>query len=115
RFRGGRGGTAVRPDLHHAVDRAVGGRAAGPDGPFGVDGPHLQIVGRAHVHGAGVRVDFGDVARFAVRSGPGQAEPLALADGEPVYPVVAAEFGAAGVHDRARPDPDLRAEEGAGV
>src|SRR5690606_7981507 len=109
------GQPAVRTDLDHTLDRSVEGLPGGEHGPFAAQPPHVELLGGTHPHGAAVRVDRGDVPGPAVRTRPGDPEPLALADGEPVHTVVLGELGAAGVDDRTAPHPDPGAQERPGV
>ena len=95
----------MRPDLHNTFDGAVGRAARSPDGALGMDEVDLEALGAADPDGAGVGLDRGDVARTAVGAGTGDAETLALSDGETVDAFVLGEdLTRIVVDDSTRPD-----------
>ncbi len=88
---------AVGAQLHGALEvRRDGAAPAGPDAADPVD---RELLARPDRDGAGDRLDVEHEPRLAVGRGPADLQPLALADGEAVRALVAAQHLAGGVVD----------------
>ena len=84
---------AVRAQLHRDVGPLQPrGRGAAPARLDPGQPVHRQPLARTDGDGAGDRLDVEHEPRLAVRRGPAEPEPLALADREPVGAVVPAEL-----------------------
>src|SRR3984885_11779163 len=105
----------MRADLDRAFDGSGGCSARGENRLVTGQLPDLEVGRRADLDRAAVGVDRGDVARPAVRARAGDAQTLALADGETVHAVMGGQHGPALVDHRAAPHPDALAQEGPGV